>query len=299
MSAIAIHSAKEWVDFLNEKNYGSPDDMLDITFEDDLDFSETENYPHSGSSSVYIYANIDGKGHTFKNLVANFGRDPQYMFSISGSIRNIRFSKNNFSGSGVFYFIYISPAASDVVHIENIVVDNDNVFTTGTVYILNGGRYVAADRVQISGIYNIRGDFRAFNVGGAASADCYVKNSFVAANVTVTGTYYGFGSPNPIYVNCYSKSEITFASSVAQHRPFSDRQYIYFCYSADRITNPEMTRLDYIYGLTNNTSTGGYVFSSFYDADILPTTANKNHAATTAELQSKEFLMLNGWAVEG
>lgn len=300
MSEIAIHSAKEWVDFLNEKNYGSKSDLLDITFEDDLDFSETESYPliNSSAKSGYLFANIDGKGHTFKNLVVNFGRENQTMFGLKmGSIKNIRFSKNNFSSVNEFHLIDFG-SGSGVVHIENIIVDNDNFFATGHTYMLSGGDYTAVDRVHISGIYNINGNFNAFSVGSSSHTACNVKNSFVAADVTVTGCYYAFYGHYPIYANCYSKSKITFASSVAQHRPFSGGQYLYFCYSADSITNPEMSVQNYIYGLTDNTSTGGYVFSSFYDADILPTTANKNYAATTAELQSKEFLASKGWAIE-
>lgn len=302
MSEIAIHSAKEWVDFLNAGDLGSASEMLDITFEDDLDFSETESYPFIGpaAQSKYLYANIDGKGHTFKNLVFNYGKDNQAIFGFKGgSIKNIRFSKNNISGSGYFYLIHSAntSAAPGASRIEDIVVDNDNYFTTGYTSILFGGYTTAVNRVQISGIYNVRGDFNAFYIGNNANINCYVKNSFVAANVTVTGTYYGFNGNKPFYVNCYSKSEITFANGSAKHMPFSGEQYIYFSYSADSISNPEMTKTEYIYGLTN-TSADGYVFSSFYDADILPTTANKNYAATTAELQSKEFLVSKGWAVE-
>lgn len=219
MANLEIKTAQEWVDFATSDHAGeSAASMLNVTITDDLDFSELDLTDYT--MSFKPYTNIDGGGHTIKNMVITRNGDLQVIY-VAGVVKDLKFSNNYLSASGKTYFIAAdeSTYTDIVVDVLDIDIDGTNIvnaFELYAVYLNSKTCERYTKNIKIAGTYTVSGYlsskkivglFVKINTASATSGIRVLSNIEINAKVTFTAsnvqTYSLIDSNIAVITNVY------------------------------------------------------------------------------------------------
>lgn len=294
--AIEINTAAEFAALVNlsEEERGTADSLIDININEDLDFAEIENF--TGLGTTLYYANVNGNGHTIKNIVANTS-DAYYLISLGNTsiLRNLKFSDNHITTDNRLYFIRFDNSNDTIC--ENIVIDNTNTFVAGgSIYLFYGKRSgLLFNKVAVSGSFNAVTVYIFYAATYSSSTGTYststIRNCYVIANITVQQSCYIF------YVlycyNCFSRCKISKTKTSGYIYPFygssSYASVPYYCYTANEVTSVD----ENIYGIGATSK----AVKSFYDNTLLTNAKDTANGQPAENLKSAEWLRSQGWAI--
>ncbi len=288
--AIEINTAADFIALKDLADKGSADSPIEIEITADLDFSEIENF--EGLGLVTFYANLNGNGHTIKNLVIATNNNCYLLGYIIGTVRNLIIDNCKIS-CGCFELLRTS---GDV---NNIIIKNTNTFTTNdNLYIFNIMGNGIYEKISISGTYYVyKNVFSGFYHGVATAS--MIRNSFICADIYSTGTYVytflnAYKSISGGVINCFSRCRIsgTVSKDIASFYFYYQNPSRYL-YAANTVT---ATCSGTLRGLT---STGiSTCISSFFDNTILQNANDDSkYGQPTENLKSVEWLRSQGWAI--
>jgi hypothetical protein len=259
--AIEISTPQEFMNMANWTDRGANNALLDIVITNDLDFSDVDVSAWTGQGSKPMYANIDGQGHTIKNLVM-ISTVIFYLFPqiYQGGVKNIAIDNCNIVSTNALYIINIYSGKNDV---GNITIKSNCVFecskTTGMYFI----------KISSSGtIKNI-------GIGGKYSAGYYSGWYVLFCEGTIQNSYF--------------IGDIVYSNTVSS----ASTMYIFratTCYNS-------FVRANVTLNCTTPTVYGINLVSSFYDSDLLPNATDTTGAQPTENIKSAAWLRSQGWAI--
>lgn len=293
MASINISTPEDLISILNgEKGSVVTEDdpnppILYVEIQNDLDFWNITNLKEPVAQ---VCININGNGHTIKNIVNNFTDDYHtYLFRLGpgSSVNDLFFSGCNISTLNEFCLIKGADS------ITNVVIDGTNRFaSSGSFKLFHTPRSSGCifNNVGVSGTMSGVGTVAIFSgliTGSNPKAYGTARNCYVIATITSTNYVYIY---NIRYVyNSFSRSNIKsswyqFVSSGNQ------TPYLYYCYNADTMIN---VKNQYAWG----SSTSAVLVYSFYDNERIPNAKYPMNGTSSANLKSAEWLRSQNWAI--
>jgi hypothetical protein len=235
-----------------------------------------------------LYANINGNGHTIKNIVVNVNSDlTVFDLSENSSIYSLNFSNCNITVDGSFILIDNAPT------VLNIVWDNTNIVTTtNNIYMFHKSSTVtnSYSYISVSGkliASGTLGVFYTLRISSSSRAYGECKNCFITANIQNAGNVILFYVVS-VY-NCFARSNVTVSGSNTFRFASAGNATLkmYYCYNASTVS------ANTVYGLSSN----GTIISSFYDNDKITNATDTDNGQPTANLKDADWLRGQNWAI--
>lgn len=297
---IIISNPQDYINLYDLTNVGSENDLLDIQFVNDLDFSQYSDFPKFYNKK--LFANIHGNGHRISNIVLP-GYDATFSFFCLGKnsmVSNLKFSNcyvTSPSNALALFMLGDSTASNEGVSaLEDIEIDNTNRFSGSSVYIIydrrngSGTVYnnpVRIERVGISGEYICTANNGTFMVNNTTGVFRYC---YIAANIDAVTFRILSGSVTNGASNCWSKCK--FSNRLTTHNPFGPSS-VHYCYVANEVN---LNRSANNGGLSTTSNIS--IEKSYYDADLNPNSYyHTQYGVPSENLKSESWLRENFWAI--
>lgn len=289
--AIEISTPEQFMAIKDWTDRGTSSALLDVIITQDLDFSGVDNFEGLGETT--LYANIDGQGHTIKNIVTDYIKeDDFYVLGVCwGSIKNItidncHFTLNNSSQyPPEFSWLYAYQSSKSTC--ENIVIKNTNrvVNTKGTIRFCTN---FTANCIAVGGVYQSGDTITPFNPYSGA-----VKNSYTACTM-ICKVGYGFLYGSGYAYNCFARNNVTASKDFYGFGGTNtNNNRVMYCYAANTYTQDMSGSF---YGFTRDKNDKCY-----FDKDIITISKEPTdldlHGQPTINLKSADWLRTQGWAI--
>lgn len=304
--AIEINTATEFMALYNlpEESRGTADNLLEININADLDFSEIENAP----DTVYFYANLNGNGHTFKNIAWSETKQVIFFGFRAGSASGITFDNCTISVTGAQNYIFRQylDTVSLSFSLSEIVLNNNCKFIAVNNYcsllFTHNALRVDVKKIIISGNWSARYLYLFMHEGDGNCKYCY---QHIGANIVGSGngTNATFFLVKP---NSYSTIFGTYIYNVSTLSNFlgnntcagfMEKSYVTIYLSYSYSSMELIGNTNKWYQTVSNWSSGTlYSYCVFSNSDKLGSTANST-SATTEQLKSVEWLRSQGWVI--
>lgn len=281
--AIEISTPEQYMAIKDWTDRGTADAPLDIVITQDLDFSQTGLTDWTGQGSNVLYANIDGQGHSIKNMVISTTVEFYLLpFLRQCSLKNLKIDNCHITSTAQIYILYFWG-----IHCEDFTVNGNCVFTCG--YLNERGficcPYPAAYesnfyRLGIYGKYTITNSYGSIFYG--YNTNIFYGNININANILTDERLYVLNKCKTIN-NTFVRGNLS-AGAVSVFYGI-----VYYCYAAC-VANTTGTNRFY------QTGSGNIVYSSFFDNKLMQT-ADAEYGQPTENLQSPEWLRAQGWAI--
>jgi hypothetical protein len=288
-----VEDAEDYMALASVSNKGSSSATGRIIIENDIDFSNVGNWTGFGITT-YFYCTFEGNNKVLKNAEIQLANtDISFLppLEVGMTLKNITLRNIHISGAKKLSVAYCKNQLS----LENFVIENNCIFESSPgqiteVAAVNGAYYDKAwtiNRCYFGGTYTGYYLFltRVGNNG-------IIKNSVCAATLNCRGgsgyiRVLYINNQNVTVINCFSRCKIGGSYGSNGAASFYTGT-ISNCYCADEV--PE--EFTYV-------PLSGYLYNSFYCTDTIKNIKSNTlgTAATTAQLQSAEWLREQGWAI--
>ncbi len=311
--SIEINTAADFIALANlsDDAIGTADAPLEIVINDDLDFSDVDDF----GGTAAIYANIYGNGHVIKNIAWSKLQTFNFITLNGGSVSQLTFDNCSITVTGASLYLFKFTVASGYeFSMSEIIVKNNCMFisttsdcaffyTSGTL----GGCVFNFSKILVSGIWNARYLYMLHcRTSGTSSKTTVYRLRHIGINITGTGL-----SSNPYCRTVYSGSNytttyITYMYNISTLADFigtgnaglcafsgSGGGNLSYCYASIELLS-ETNWKQIIYKSGNGTISAYCVLAN---SDKLGDTSYATATATTEELKSAEWLRSQGWVI--
>lgn len=283
---IEISTPEQLIAIADRTDRGTADEPHNIIIKNDLDFTDVADFVGIGTT---LYANIDGGGHSIKNIVNNSASN-LILFNLGEgcSVSNLRFENCNISTSGNFYALF------GMDFVTNVIWGNTNtVVASGNLYLFytaRTGEGCIYNNVSVGGVLIAGSNMSVFyGLVTSSTSRSYgtVRNCYIVANISADGNVQMYDI-RYLY-NSFSRSTIKKAKTYTFATAGNNTLYMYYCYNSDKIADTITT----VYAIASS----GKITSSFFDNMRITNAKDTQYGTSTENLKSAEWLRSQNWAI--